>query len=462
MSFNESELPRGPGFCKFNNSLLSDTNYVDLLTFKIPMFAKKHEQVNDKGLYWEMIKMEIRAFTIAFSKKKAKRKRDEESILLSEMMRLQTNLQASYSDSLKTELERIKSKLSKIAGIKTRGTIVRSRARWYEHGERNSKYFYNLEKRNQKKKHITSLVNNDGDKITSPKDILEEEERFFKGIYTSRNMDPNCPTFNEFFETENALSEEIAKTCEGVMSIHECELALKTMENNKTPGTDGLTPEFYRYFWNLLGSIMVSSFNYAFRNGTLSISQRQGIISLIPKKKKNAEYLKNWRPVSLLNVDYKIATKTIALRLEKILPNLIHPCQSGYVKGRFIGESIRLIADTMHFTKAKNIPGVAVFLDFEKAFDSVEWNFIQKCLETFNFGLDLRQWIKVFHTDISSCVLNNGYASKHFRLERGVRQGCPLSGTLFVIAIELLAQRIRRSKEIKGIPIDEHNEVKLS
>ena len=103
-----------------------------------------------------------------------------------------------------------------------------------------------------------------------------------------------------------------------------------------------------------------------------------------------------------------------------------------------------------------------MFLDFEKAFDSIEWNFIHKCLETFNFGLDLRQWIKVFYTDISSCVLNNGYASKHFHLERGVRQGCPLSGTLFVIAIELLARSIRRSKDIKGITIDEHNEVKLS
>lgn len=87
-----------PGFWKFNNSLLSDTNYVELLTFKIPMLAKKHEQVNDKGLYWERIKMEIRAFTIAFSKKKAKRERDEESILLSKMMRLQTKLQTSYSD----------------------------------------------------------------------------------------------------------------------------------------------------------------------------------------------------------------------------------------------------------------------------------------------------------------------------------------------------------------------------
>ena len=86
----------------------------------------------------------------------------------------------------------------------------------------------------------------------------------------------------------------------------------------------------------------------------------------------DAEYLTNWRSVSLLNVDHKIATKTIALRLEKVLPSVIHPCQSGYVKGRFIGENIRLIADTMNFTKTKNIPGIAVFLDFEKAFDSIE------------------------------------------------------------------------------------------
>jgi len=99
---------------------------------------------------------------------------------------------------------------------------------------------------------------------------------------------------------------------------------------------------------------------------------------------------------------------------------------------------------------------------FLKAFDSIEWNFIHKCLKMFNFGLDLRQWIKAFYTNISSCVLNNGHASKHFLLECGVRQGYPLSGILIVIAIELLAQSIRPSKETKGIIIDEHNEVKLS
>ena len=175
-------------------------------------------------------------------------------------------------------------------------------------------------------------------------------------------------------------------------------------QNNKSPGCDRLTTEFYRAFWNIISTYTVNSFNYAFNAGNLSISQRQGIISVIPKKKKDTQYLKNWRPVTLLNVDYKIATKTIALRIEKALPHLINPSQTGYVKGGLLGESIRLILDIMEYTKHKDIPGVAVFLDFEKAFDSVEWNYIQKRLEATNFGPHLRQWIYVFYHNISPVV----------------------------------------------------------
>ena len=117
---------------------------------------------------------------------------------------------------------------------------------------------------------------------------------------------------------------------------------------------------------------------------------------------------------------------------------------------------------TLSFTKTHNIPGLAVFLDFEKAFDSHEWNYLQKCLEVFNFGPQLRQWIKVIYSNISSCVLNNGHATRHFNLGRGVSQGYPLSGTLFVIGIEILGNAIRSSKEIKGIKIDGRNMLKLS
>ena len=95
---------------------------------------------------------------------------------------------------------------------------------------------------------------------------------------------------------------------------------------------------------------MTDNFNYAFQSGTLSITQRRGVISLIPKKSKDKTSLENLRSISLLNVDYKILTKTIAKRIEKVLPNIINVDQTGYVKGRYIGENIRLIQDVLHFT----------------------------------------------------------------------------------------------------------------
>ena len=116
----------------------------------------------------------------------------------------------------------------------------------------------------------------------------------------------------------------------------------------------------------------------------------------------------------------------------------------------------------MSFTKAKNIPGLAIFLDFKKAFDSIEWKYLQKCLEVLNFGPQLRQWVAVLYNDITSCVLNNGFATKHFNLGRGVRQGCPLSGIPFIIGVEILSNAIKRSNEIRGIQIDQEHSIEVS
>ena len=126
-----------------------------------------------------MIKMEIKAFTIKYSKQKAKAAHNEEKRLWLRLEQLQGSFEKKYSGTEKAEMNKIKAKLEKISAIKTRGTIIRSRARWYELGEKNSKYFLNLEKANQRKKHVTSLINDSGMKITSPKEILKEEETFF-------------------------------------------------------------------------------------------------------------------------------------------------------------------------------------------------------------------------------------------------------------------------------------------
>ena len=138
-----------------------DTDYVELLTFILPEFVNKHCEVSDKSLFREMSKMEIRAFTIKYSKRKAKKKRDEEKALQTKLIDIQNKLQVNYNESDKTEMDKLKAKLSRIEAIKTEGTIVRSRARWYEHGEKNSKYFYSLEKTNYRRKHVSSIINHE-------------------------------------------------------------------------------------------------------------------------------------------------------------------------------------------------------------------------------------------------------------------------------------------------------------
>ena len=233
------------------------------------------------------------------------------------------------------------------------------------------------------------------------------------------------------------------------------------LENDKAPGEDGFTVEFYKYFFELIGNDLLASFNETHMKGELCISQRRGIITLTPKDDGSLLELTNWRPITLLNVDFKIASKAIAKRFESILPFLIHSDQTGFVKGRYIRENIRLINDIMETTKSQNLPGMLTSLDFRKAFDSLEWPFIAKTLDYFYFGSDIKRWVSTFYTNIESTVVNNGYTTNWFKPSKGIRQGCPLSPYLFILSAELLSNKIRQDSTVKGIKVF-GKEIKLS
>ena len=148
------------------------------------------------------------------------------------------------------------------------------------------------------------------------------------------------------------------------------------MKKSKSPGNDGITKEFLEYFWGKLETFLVSTLNHSFEKGELSASQKQAIITLIEKNNKDKRLIKNWRPISLINVDIKVASKAIANRLKAVIHNLISVDQTAYVKGRFIGESIGVINDLIEHIDREDEKGILFSTDIEKAFDSVDHNFL--------------------------------------------------------------------------------------
>ena len=362
---------------------------------------------------------------------------------------------------LEEQIRLKKNELESIMQYKPKGAIIRSKARWYNEGEKNSKYFLNLENRHCRRKTIMQIKASNGSYVTNDLDILEECNCCYSTLYASKNTAVTSPD-DLFFSQEHPTLNEINKQkCEGLMTEKECFEALKSMESDKSRGTDGLPAEFYTVFWGDVSPFLVSCLNKSHQKGKLAITQRRGIISLIPKKDKSLQELKNWRPITLLNCDYKIASKVIASRLKVVLENLVDNNQTGFLKGRSIAENICLINNVISYTESKNIPGLLLFVDFEKAFDTIEWAFIEKTFHHFGFGSSFIKWINLFYCDIQSCVINNGWSTGFFELGRGVRQGCPLSPYIFILCAEVLATTIRKDNEVKGITVGS-TECKLS
>ena len=156
----------------------------------------------------------------------------------------------------------------------------------------------------------------------------------------------------------------------------------------------------------------------------------------------------------------KIGSKAIAKRLEAVLPRVIHHNQCAYVKDRTICDAVRSIEDILDYTKRYQIEGRLISIDFKKAFDSVSRDFLFRTLSAFHFGPSFIQWIHTFYNNISSCVLNNGFSTAPFDVQRGVRQGDPLSSYLFIIVLEILTISIRSNKNVQGILVD-GEEIKL-
>ena len=225
------------------------------------------------------------------------------------------------------------------------------------------------------------------------------------------------------------------------------------MTSGKSPGIDGLSTEFYSFFWDIIETPLMNMFKECIENNEMSTTMKQGLINLIPKPNKDPLLVENWRPITLLNTDYKLFALVFARRLKKDLSEIISETQTGFVTNRHISNNIRLVLDLIDYSEHIESNAIIVFLDFFKAFDTVEHPFIFKALEIIGFGTYFSSVVKMLYKEINSNVLLYPNTSKRFPVERSVRQGCPISPFLFLIAAEFLSLIILNSTNIKGLSI---------
>jgi exonuclease III len=461
VSIKKAKPDRGPGFWKFNTMLLSEEGFSEEIIKCIKDTVDDNPDITAR-LKWDLIKCNMRRTCIKFGVNRKKTMNNLEIRLKRELTDLENEAIRGNNNQIEEEINNLKSEIDEILVEKCRGTALRSKCLNYEHGEKATMYFLNMERSKGNKQTITQLINDEDLIVEDQSRILEEEIKFFSNLYSKHNVTQDAHLLSEeerLWKTDGKqVDEEEWEELTKEITEEEIWSIIKTSPNNKSPGIDGYTNEFYRHFWQHLKKHLLEAYKESLAEGELCISQRRGVISLLPKDGKDLRYLKNWRPLTLLNNDYKYLAKGIANRCKKLLPLIISLDQNGFVPGRQIGSNIIRSLELIRKCNEDQIPAVMINIDIEKAFDSVDWNFMYKTLNYFNFPAPIINMIKCIYTNLEICTMNNGFSSRFAKVERGMRQGCPLSPILFVIVIEMLNIYLKTKTKLEGISINrEHH-----
>ena len=441
-----SAFERGTGYWKFNNTLLSNQEFLSLMNKEIQnCIACGIEK--DPGERWEIIKKRIRKTSKAFTRNR----QNENQLIICQLSEKLNDYESRLPLNREENnlMQETRTELEELVMEKTKGIMFRSKAKWYEEGERNTKYFFSLEKAKYNAKTCYRILNEEQQEIEDPYQILEYQRNFYEKLY-DRDEDVSFNLKNNYGIT---VPSNIKHDQDQPITQEEIQAAIKTMNNNKTPGSDGIPVDFYKVFWNQLRQPFTDMAQHAFNTKILHQSAREGILNLIPKAGKDTRIIKNLRPITLLNTDYKIIEKAIANKMLPALEHIIHKDQRGFMKNRRISVNIRKMLDIMHQVESEDLEAVILSLDFVKCFDKCSFSILHGSLDFFGFGETVKEWTKILYNSFYVKIQNNGHFSRSINIKKGVHQGGCCSSVYFLVIAEILALSLRNNQNIDGITL---------
>ena len=439
-------IERGNGYWKLNTSMLTEIEFINKINEVIATSIRKNQCVQHQDK-WEILKKDIKKEANKYCRRNGAEEKLAISQLTEQVTLMEEQLDTLAEPDLKL-LEDTKIDLEELQFKRTKGLMFRSKAKWNFEGEKNTKYFMNLEKRRAGAKTCTKLIA-DGQEITNKDSILQAQQKYYQQMYTA---DPDI-SFHLTDNIEYKVNEEDIAAQENEFSEAEIRSAIKGLKNNSCPRSDGLPSEFYKVFWKQIQGVFMDMVRAVFKNEYLHKSARRGILNLIPKGDKDTRILGNMRPITLLNVDYKIIEKAIANRMVPALNQVIHPDQTGFLPNRRIAVNIRRILDIVNAGEEcpEETDGVVISCDFLKCFDRIEFDAVSHALRFFGFSDYIHTWIHILYKDFMLKVQNGGFFSSDIKVSRSVHQGGPASNAIFLCVAELIAVCLRTDNEIRGI-----------
>jgi exonuclease III len=448
--------------------LVGNEEYSALMEAEWRAYARRYGSRGARAVL-DGFKTRVRVFTESFCKLRNLRRGDAVAQLQKEVARAEARWQATPEDTRLADLqEQLRGEAQQIH--------QRASAAWVTHGEQPSFSFHN--QLGKPERRITASTSNwrrgatmlstlaaaDG----SVKDLCTEQGRVDaasvltdafsadapEGLYRAEPVDEAAQ--DELLRAvDKVLSPEQAVGCEGpardgTVTLEEAKAVLKLASRGKRPGTDGLPYEFWAAFEDLLLQPLVDSLNEAFASGevvALPRSMREGLIVLLYKGAGSREEVGNYRPITLLNSDYKLMAKILVNRIAVPLDSVLDVTQSAFVPGRWIGDNVMYHMEEIAYVEAVQETGCIAFLDFQKAYDRVDREWLMRCAKTLGFLDGTLRWFAVMHAGTSCRVLYNGWRTDAFPVKRGMFQGSPLSPPLYNISAQPMAAALRRAQE---------------
>ncbi len=448
-----SGMKRGPGLWILNTGLLKEISFKEGIEKLIKEEQKNQLYKEDKRIWWDNAKYRIREYAKDLSKMMKRARNFKENEIRKELKDIWTEGGENGQNIFILE-----EKLKEIEEIKFRGEMLRSKAKYVVEGEKCTKFFFNLEKSRQREGMIKEIKGENGKIVKETEHILKEITEFYKKLFSKERIEGTEKYFL-IGKIRKKLDLEDKKLSDEEIKKEEIECAIMQLNNGKSPRRDGIPNEFYKHFKEVLAPILKEVYDEVFKREETSNFMGIGVIKLIYKKRGDKNDLKNYRPITMLNTDFKILSKILANRLKKILPNIIETNQAYAIKGRDITDTVSSIRDVVSYMLEERKSGYIINVDLEKAFDRVEHEFLFAILEKFEFGKNFIKWLKIIYKGAKSQIKCNGFLTGVFRVSRSIRQGCPLSAQLYSMVAESLGLAIMGEKEIRGVELGENGDL---